>query len=85
MVTGMYGKPVPKQDGAPLCLALPWKYGFKSAKSIVHVSFTEVDQWRPFVSEPIPQDCTCARMRNPSSGCGGAKYTVTRWNVSSVT
>jgi methionine sulfoxide reductase catalytic subunit len=41
MVTGMYGKPVPKQDGAPLRLALPWKYGFKSAKSIVHVSFTD--------------------------------------------
>jgi sulfoxide reductase catalytic subunit YedY len=30
MVTGMYGKPVPKQDGAPLRLAVPWKYGFKS-------------------------------------------------------
>ena len=37
----MYGKPVPKQDGAPLRLALPWKYGFKSVKSIVHFSFTE--------------------------------------------
>jgi len=41
MVTGMYGKPVPKQDGAPLRLALPWKYGFKSIKSIVRVSFTD--------------------------------------------
>jgi methionine sulfoxide reductase catalytic subunit len=41
MVTGMYGKPVPKQDGAPLRLALPWKYGFKSIKSIVQVSFTD--------------------------------------------
>jgi methionine sulfoxide reductase catalytic subunit len=41
MVTGMYGKPVPKQDGAPLRLALPWKYGFKSVKSIVRVSFTD--------------------------------------------
>jgi methionine sulfoxide reductase catalytic subunit len=40
-VTGMYGKPVPKQDGAPLRLTLPWKYGFKSAKSIVRVSFTD--------------------------------------------
>lgn len=40
-VTGMYGKPVPKQDGAPLRLAVPWKYGFKSIKSIVRVSFTE--------------------------------------------
>ena len=41
MVTGMYGKPVPKQDGAPLRLALPWKYGFKSVKSIVRISFTD--------------------------------------------
>jgi sulfoxide reductase catalytic subunit YedY len=41
LVTGMYGKPVPKQNGAPLRLALPWKYGFKSVKSIVHFSFTE--------------------------------------------
>lgn len=41
MVTGMYGKPVPKQDGAPLRLVLPWKYGFKSIKSIVRVSFTD--------------------------------------------
>ncbi|HEY3909537.1 MAG TPA: protein-methionine-sulfoxide reductase catalytic subunit MsrP [Stellaceae bacterium] len=40
-VTGMYGKPVPKQDGAPLRLVFPWKYGFKSAKSIVRVSFTD--------------------------------------------
>ena len=41
MVTGMYGKPVPKQDGAPLRVVLPWKYGFKSAKSIVQVTFTD--------------------------------------------
>ena len=41
LVTGMYGKPVPRQDGAPLRLALPWKYGFKSIKSIVKVSLTD--------------------------------------------
>jgi sulfoxide reductase catalytic subunit YedY len=41
LVTGMYGKPVPRQDGAPLRLALPWKYGFKSIKSIVKFSFTD--------------------------------------------
>jgi sulfoxide reductase catalytic subunit YedY len=41
MVTGMYGKPVPKQDGAPLRLVTPWKYGFKSIKSIVKFSFTD--------------------------------------------
>ena len=41
MVTGMYGKPAPKQNGAPLRLAVPWKYGFKSVKSIVRFEFTD--------------------------------------------
>jgi methionine sulfoxide reductase catalytic subunit len=41
MVTGLYGKPVPKQNGAPLRLATPWKYGFKSIKSIVRFTFTD--------------------------------------------
>jgi methionine sulfoxide reductase catalytic subunit len=41
LVTGMYGKPVPKQNGAPLRLAVPWKYGFKSIKSIVSFTFTD--------------------------------------------
>ncbi len=39
LVTGAYGKPVAKQNGAPLRLAAPWKYGFKSIKSIVHFTF----------------------------------------------
>jgi sulfoxide reductase catalytic subunit YedY len=41
MVTGLYGKPVPPQNGGPIRLALPWKYGFKSAKAIVKVTFTD--------------------------------------------
>ena len=41
LVTGMYGHPVPRQDGAPLRLAVPWKYGFKSVKSIVKFTFTD--------------------------------------------
>jgi sulfoxide reductase catalytic subunit YedY len=41
MVTGSYGKPVAKQMGAPLRLAVPWKYGFKSIKSIVRFTFTD--------------------------------------------
>ena len=41
MVTGVYGKPLAKQFGAPLRLAVPWKYGFKSIKSIVRISFTK--------------------------------------------
>lgn len=38
---GMYGKTLPPQNGAPLRLTLPWKYGFKSAKSIVKITFTD--------------------------------------------
>ena len=41
LVTGAYGKPVAKQMGAPLRLALPWKYGFKSIKSVVRFTFTD--------------------------------------------
>jgi len=41
MVTGVYGKPLLKQYGAPLRLATPWKYGFKSVKSIVRFTFTD--------------------------------------------
>ena len=41
LAVGMYGKTIPQQDGAPIRLAVPWKYGFKSAKSIVRVEFTD--------------------------------------------
>src|SRR6516164_5091384 len=41
LVTGAYGKPVSKPQGAPLRLAVPWKYGFKSIKSIVRFHFTD--------------------------------------------
>jgi len=41
LVTGVYGKPVPNQNGAPLRLVVPWKYGFKGGKSIVKIRFTE--------------------------------------------
>jgi sulfoxide reductase catalytic subunit YedY len=41
MATGLYGKALPGQNGAPLRLVVPWKYGFKSIKSIVRVSFVE--------------------------------------------
>ena len=41
IATGLYGKPIPKQNGAPLRLAVPWKYGFKSVKSIVRFTFSE--------------------------------------------
>jgi len=39
--TGAYGKPMPRQNGAPLRLVVPWKYGFKSIKSLVRITFTD--------------------------------------------
>ncbi len=41
LATGLYGRPMPKQNGAPLRLVTPWKYGFKSAKSLVRFTFTD--------------------------------------------
>ncbi len=41
VVTGIYGKPLPKQHGAPLRIIVPWKYGYKSAKSIVKIEFVD--------------------------------------------
>ena len=41
MASGIYGKPMPKQNGAPLRLVVPWKYGFKSIKSIVKITLTD--------------------------------------------
>ena len=55
MVTGAYGKPLPKQMGAPLRLALPWKYGFKSIKSIKRISFVK-EQPVSFWQELIPAE-----------------------------
>lgn len=55
LVFGVYGKPLPGQNGAPLRLMVPWKYGFKSAKSIVRIRLTErqpVSSW----TEVAPQE-----------------------------
>jgi methionine sulfoxide reductase catalytic subunit len=41
MVVGLYGKVLPNQNGAPLRVHIPWKYGFKSGKSIVRLRFTD--------------------------------------------
>ncbi|SLN26267.1 Sulfoxide reductase catalytic subunit YedY precursor [Roseovarius litorisediminis] len=41
MATGIYGKDIPNQNGAPLRLVVPWKYGFKSIKSIVRITATD--------------------------------------------
>ena len=41
MATGIYGRTIPNQNGAPIRLVVPWKYGFKSIKSIVRITLTE--------------------------------------------
>jgi sulfoxide reductase catalytic subunit YedY len=41
LATGLYGKPLPAQDGAPIRLVVPWKYGFKSIKSIIKIELTD--------------------------------------------
>jgi sulfoxide reductase catalytic subunit YedY len=49
IATGIYGKPMPNQNGAPLRLVAPWKYGFKGIKSIVQIEFTAaepVNTWK---------------------------------------
>lgn len=54
MVTGAYGKPMAKQHGAPLRLAVPWKYGFKNIKSITRFSFVAerpVSFWEKILPE----------------------------------
>jgi len=55
MVTGVYGKPLPPQNGAPIRLIIPWKYGFKGGKSIVKINFTK-KQPRTTWSEAIPRE-----------------------------
>ncbi len=55
MVTGAYGKPAAKQFGAPIRLALPWKYGFKSIKSIKKITFTD-KRPKSFWEEILPEE-----------------------------
>jgi sulfoxide reductase catalytic subunit YedY len=55
LATGIYGHPLPKQHGAPLRLVVPWKYGFKSIKSIVKIEFTS-EQPRTFWNSNRPKE-----------------------------
>ncbi|MGC9292774.1 MAG: protein-methionine-sulfoxide reductase catalytic subunit MsrP [Acidobacteriaceae bacterium] len=52
---GLYGQTLPNQDGAPVRIVVPWKYGFKSAKSIVRVRFVK-DQPRTSWNESAPNE-----------------------------
>lgn len=55
VVTGIYGHELPKQHGAPVRLVIPWKYGFKSAKSIVSIEFV-AEQPATFWNELVPKE-----------------------------
>jgi sulfoxide reductase catalytic subunit YedY len=62
---GMYGEVLPNQDGAPLRIVVPWKYGFKSAKSIVRIRFTgdqPLNSWQ----EAAPREYGFYSNVNPS-------------------
>ena len=65
LATGLYGEVLPKQDGAPMKLVVPWKYGFKGAKSIVRIRFVErqpLNTWQ----ESAPQEYGFYSNVNPS-------------------
>ena len=54
LASGLYGRALPPQDGAPLRLVVPWKYGFKGIKSIVKISLVEKQPkttWSDFASD----------------------------------
>lgn len=55
LASGIYGHPLPKQHGAPLRLVVPWKYGFKSIKSVAKIEFT-AEQPRTFWNSNRPHE-----------------------------
>ncbi len=55
LATGLYGKPIPNQNGAPIRLVMPWKYGFKGIKSIRRITFTD-EQPKSFWEELAPRE-----------------------------
>lgn len=65
IATGMYGKPLPKQNGAPVRLVVPWKYGYKSIKSIDRIEFT-AQQPRTFWESLSPVEYPFESNVNPN-------------------
>ncbi|MDH3649494.1 MAG: protein-methionine-sulfoxide reductase catalytic subunit MsrP [Saprospiraceae bacterium] len=55
IATGLFGKPLPKQNGAPVRLVIPWKYGFKSIKSIIKIDFVN-QQPETFWNKAVPSE-----------------------------
>lgn len=65
VATGMYGEPLPKQNGAPLRLALPWKYGYKGPKAFIRIEFTD-EQPRTFWNDLQPTEYGFLSNVNPN-------------------
>jgi sulfoxide reductase catalytic subunit YedY len=65
MAVGIYGHELPKQHGAPIRLVLPWKYGYKSIKSIVNIEFSDL-QPATFWNIRIPQEYDFLANVNPN-------------------
>lgn len=65
VATGMYGEPLPKQNGSPIRMAVPWKYGYKGAKAIVEIIFTD-KQPPTFWNELQPSEYSFLSNVNPN-------------------
>lgn len=65
VVTGMYGEPLTKQNGSPLRIAMPWKYGYKSPKAIVRIEFVD-KQPRTFWNDLQPTEYSFLSNVNPN-------------------
>jgi methionine sulfoxide reductase catalytic subunit len=78
LATGLYGKPMPNQNGAPIRLVVPWKYGFKSIKSIVTIRLQEQQPLTTW-SQASPKDYGFYANVNPKvSGGRGTQSRETR-------
>ena len=89
LAVGLYGKTLPNQNGAPLRLVVPWKYGFKGIKSIVRIRFTEKQPpttWNTQAPERIRllrqresrRSTTHAGARRPSAASAKAAFVKRR-------
>ena len=73
LATGAYGKPMPKQNGAPIRLIVPWKFGFKNIKSIVRIEFT-AEQPETLWSKVAPNEYGFLGQHQPG------RFPIPRWS-----
>jgi sulfoxide reductase catalytic subunit YedY len=65
VATGMYGEPLPKQNGSPLRLALPWKYGYKGPKAVMRIEFIKSEP-KTFWNDLAPTEYSFLSNVNPN-------------------